>query len=96
MQMEDMGIPSAHGSEMGNHLYRRAAEERKPVKIIGIVDAVILVQPRTIEEGLVPNRPHPHSAITCAYGDDVFFNQRLYKSLRRRHMQPTDGTEGSA
>ena len=27
MQMEDMGIPSACGSEMGDHLNRRAAEE---------------------------------------------------------------------
>ena len=27
MQMEEMGIPSARGSEMGDHLYRRATEK---------------------------------------------------------------------
>src|ERR1700752_2126752 len=27
MQMKDMGIPSARGLEIANHLYRRAAEE---------------------------------------------------------------------
>ena len=91
-----MGIPSERGSEMGDHLNRRAAKERKPVKIIGIVDTKLLIQPRPVEEGLVPNRPYPDPAATFADGNDIFFNQRLDKPLGCRHTKLTDGTEGSS
>src|SRR5262245_47397221 len=94
--MEKMGIPAVLGSEMRNHLNRRPTEEGKPFEIIGIVQALVLIQPWTVEEIIVPNRPDPHPTIPLTGWENIFFNQRIDSPLRCRYSQPTNGTERSA
>jgi len=96
MEMEDVGIPSAHSFEIGHHFDRRSAEKRKPIEIVGIVDTAILIEPWPIKEGFVPNRPYPNPAITWADGKNTFLNRRINKPFRRGYSYPTDGMEGSA
>jgi hypothetical protein len=94
--MEDVGIPSTHSFEICHHFDRRSAEKRKPIEIVGIVDPAILIEPWSIKEGLVPNRPYSDPAITLTNGKNTFLNWRINKPFRRRYSYSTDGMERSA